>query len=92
MRKPTKHDYVINGESLAHAVRGFGCENNKHTLFPNMFMDHYLQIEYDLHILNLAMSFDATYYKKCAKYELILLIAMSFDAFLKKYIILNEKE
>jgi hypothetical protein len=67
VRKPTKHDYVINGESLAHAVRGFGCENNKHTLFPNMFMDHYLQIEYDLHILNLAMSFDATYYKKFAK-------------------------
>ena len=65
---------------------------NTRYIFPNMFMDHYLQIEYDLHILNLAMSFDATYYKKCAKYELILLIAMSFDAFLKKYIILNEKE
>ena len=46
--KPTKHDYVINGGSLAHAVHGFGYENNKHTLFPNMFMEHYLQIEYDL--------------------------------------------
>ena len=32
--KPTKHDHVINGESLAHAVHGFGYENNKHMLFP----------------------------------------------------------
>ena len=48
VRKPAKYDYVTNGGSLAHAVHCFGYENDKHTLFPNMFMEHYLQIEYDL--------------------------------------------
>ena len=54
-------------------------------LFPNIFMEHYLQIEYDLHILNLANEFWCNLLQKYVKYEhlLILLITMSFDAFLK---------
>ena len=73
VRKPTKHDNVINGESLDHVVHCFGYAISKYVL--GALSSNWVWLAYS----ELSMSFDATYYKKCLKYEplLILLIDMS---------------